>query len=266
MRNIRKMLRQGQPVVGSWINSGSPIVGELMAGCGFDFLVVDVEHSAVDLPQVQPLFQAIKSGDVDCAPMVRLHGVDYALVKRYLDAGAQGVIGPLVNTPEQARLLVEAAKYPPLGNRGVGFCRANQYGMNLQEYVRRANDEVLVAIQIEHIDGVRHIDQILAVEGIDAVFIGPYDLSASMGITGQFDHPDMRAAKKTILEACRAHGIAPGIHIVPPDPKEFVRSLRQGYRLLAYSLDITMLLKACREGLDQIRPWMNKIGAKNGKH
>lgn len=253
MNNLRKALRDGRTVVGSWINSGSPIVAELMAACGFDFLTVDIEHSAVDLPQAQQLFQAISAGNPRCAPMSRLHGVDYALVKRYLDAGARGVIGPLVNTADQARLLVEATKYPPLGNRGVGFCRANQYGMNLQPHFDLANEEILVAVQIEHVDGVRNIDQILSVKGIDAAFIGPYDLSASMGLTGQFTHPKMLAAKESILKACRAHGVAPGIHVVPPLVDEFLERVAEGYQLMAFSLDITMLLASCRNALEKIR-------------
>ena len=253
-KSLRMNMLDGKPVVGSWINSASPIIAELMAACGFDFLTVDVEHSAVDLPQTQQLFQAIRSGNPACASLVRLHGSDYALTKRYLDAGADGVIGPLINTAAQARELVSAAKYPPLGNRGVGFCRDNQYGMNLQTKVITANDEKFVAVQIEHIDGVKNIDAILSVPGIDAVFIGPYDLSASMGITAQFDHPRMLEAKKQVLAACQRHNVIPGIHVVQPDVDEVVAKFAEGYKFLAYSLDITMLLNACRSGLAEIRP------------
>ncbi|MFW5883269.1 MAG: HpcH/HpaI aldolase family protein, partial [Verrucomicrobiota bacterium] len=177
--SIRKQLLAGESVVGSWINSGSPIVAELMAACGFDFLCVDVEHSAVDLPQTQQLFQAVRSGNPDCDCLVRLHGVDYALVKRYLDAGARGVVAPLVRTRREAEQIVQAVKYPPQGLRGVGFCRANQYGLNLQAEFDRANAENLVAVQIEHIDAIRNIDAILSTPGVDAAFIGPYDLTAS---------------------------------------------------------------------------------------
>ncbi len=119
--SLRQRLREGETIIGSWINSGSPIIAEIMATCGFDFLCVDVEHSAVDLPQTQQLFQAIRSGRQDCAAMVRLHGVDYAFAKRYLDAGANGVVAPMVRTREEAMLLVQATKYPPQGLRGVGF-------------------------------------------------------------------------------------------------------------------------------------------------
>ncbi len=243
-------------MIGSWINSGSPILSELMASTGFDFLCVDAEHSAVDLPQTQQLFQAISSGNPNCANVVRLHGVDYSLVKRYLDAGAAGVIAPLVMTREDAELLIQATKYPPLGNRGVGFCRANGYGQTVTETFKTANEEVFVAVQIEHIDAVENISDILSVEGIDAVFIGPYDLSASMGITAQFEHPDYLAARKKVLEACQASGIAAGIHVVAPDVDQFLAQVDEGYQLIAYSLDITMVLEACKQGLSGIRSGM----------
>ncbi len=247
--SFRQRMLAGDTLIGSWINSGSPVVAELMAACGFDFLCVDVEHSAVDLPQAQQLFQAIRSGRPDCAAVVRVHGVDYAFVKRYLDAGACGVVAPLVRTREEAVLLVQAAKYPPLGLRGVGFCRANDYGLRLADEYARANDEIFLAVQIEHVEAVRNIDAILTVPGIDAVFIGPYDLTASMGITGQFEHPDYLAARDAILAACRRHGIVPGIHVVPPSVAQVKARLAEGYRFIGYSLDITFLTTACADGL-----------------
>lgn len=251
--SLRHRMRAGETLIGSWINSGSPIVAELMAACGFDFLCVDVEHSAVDLPQTQQLFQAIRSGRRDCAAIVRLHGVDYAFAKRYLDAGASGLVAPLVRTREEAALLVQAAKYPPMGLRGVGFCRANSYGIRLADECARANEEIFLAVQIEHIDAVRNIDAILSVPGIDAAFIGPYDLTASMGITAQFEHPDYLAARATILDACRRHAVAPGIHVVQPDIVQAQARLAEGFHFLAYSLDITMLTTACAEGLAALR-------------
>lgn len=251
--SLRQRMRVGETLIGSWINSGSPIIAELMAACGFDFLCVDVEHSPVDLQQTQQLFQAICSGRPDCAAIVRLHGVDYAFVKRYLDAGARGVVAPLVRTRAEAELLVQATKYPPQGLRGVGFCRANSYGLRLADECARANDEIFLAVQIEHIDAVRSIDAILSVSGIDAVFIGPYDLTASMGITAQFEHPDYLAARAAILAACRRHGVAPGIHVVQPDAAQARARLAEGYRFLAYSLDITILTAGCTEGLAALR-------------
>jgi 2-dehydro-3-deoxyglucarate aldolase len=245
--NLREKLRSGEVVIGSWINSGSPIIAELMASHPFDFLCVDVEHSAVDLPQTQQLFQAIASGNPDCAAFVRLHGVDYSFAKRYMDSGARGVIAPLVRTKEEAELIVEAVKYPPMGNRGVGFCRGNRYGLDLQGEFDRANDVSVVGVQIEHIDAVDNIEEILSVPGVDAAFIGPYDLSASMGLTAQFDHPDYLNARDRILKACQKCGVAAGIHIVPPDTDAVQQAIEEGYQLIAYSLDITIINSNLRE-------------------
>lgn len=251
--SLRKRLLNGDAVIGSWINSGSPMVAELMAASGFDFLCVDAEHSAVDLSQVQQLFQAMTSGRRDCAAMVRLHGVDFSFVKRYLDAGADGVIAPLVRTRAEAELLVQACKYPPEGLRGLGFCRANDYGMRIDDEYARANADILVALQIEHTEAVQNIDEILGVPGIDAVFIGPYDLSASMGLAGQFSHPDYVTALNQIRAACQRHNKIPGIHVVAVDPSEAKTRLAEGYQLLAYSLDITMLSTTCQQGLAALR-------------
>lgn len=253
LTNLQTALQNGDLVLGTWLNSGSSVVGELMAGAGFDFICVDAEHSPVELTNIHQIFQGISSGNPDCHPWVRVHGVDYAFVKRYLDAGATGIIAPLVNTREQAELLISAVKYPPLGNRGVGFCRANQYGYTLKDSINHANDEIVAAVQIEHIDGVENVDSILTVEGIDAVFIGPYDLSASMGIAAQFDHPDFIEARRVILDACKRHKVAAGIHVVHPNPREVIERAKEGYQLLAYSLDITMLLDSCVRGLADIR-------------
>lgn len=251
--NLKQKMTENRAVIGSWINSASPIVAELMATVGFDFLTVDVEHSAVDLVQAQALFQAMRSGNPQCAPLVRLAGNNYSETKRFLDAGAAGVIAPFINTAEQAHELIRAVKYPPLGMRGVGFCRANNYGLQLQQAVATANDDTFVCVQIEHVEAVGNIDEILTVPGVDAAIIGPYDLSASMGLTAQFDHPDVISAIDSIGEACKRHQVIAGIHVVQPEAEEAVRRFKEGYRFIAYSLDITMLMNTCVLGLAEIR-------------
>lgn len=256
MKDIRRVLNAGGVVVGSWVNTCSPVVAELMAAAGFDFLAVDAEHSAVDVPQAQALFQAMAAGNPECAAMVRLPGSDYHDIKRFLDAGAAGVIAPLINSAERARAVVAATKYPPDGARGVGFCRANMYGMNFDAAVASANDTNVVAVQIEHIEAVRNIDAVLSVPGLDAVFLGPYDLSASMGFVGQFDQPDFVAAMRRILDACKAHDVAPGIHVVAPEAEQVAQRIEEGYRFIAYSLDITMLAKSCQTGLAAVRQYL----------
>lgn len=239
--------------LGSWINTESPVVAEIMSAAGFDFLVVDAEHSAVDFKDCQQLFQAIKAGNPECKPMVRMPGNAYRDTKRYLDAGAAGVIAPLINSKEEAELLVRSVKYPPFGERGVGYGRSHGYGFGFDEYMKTANEETFVCVQMEHVHAVENIDEIFSVKGIDAAFIGPYDLTASMGITAQFDHPDYEKAVRKILYKCREYGIMAGIHVVQPDPDEVKQRIDEGFTVIAYSLDITMIGKACRNGLEEIR-------------
>ena len=246
-------LKDKEILLFSWLNTASPIAAEIMSAAGFDALVVDAEHSAVELPQGQALFQAIKSGNPNCVPMVRMAGNRYEQTKRWLDAGALGIIAPLINTGEEARELVRAVKYPPLGERGVGYGRSHGYGYNFDEYMERANRETFVIVQLEHVKALDKLDDILSTEGVDGAFIGPYDLTASMGITAQFDHPDYIQACDKILESCKAHNVMAGIHVVQPDPDEALRRIQQGYQIIAYSLDITMLGNACRDGIQQIR-------------
>lgn len=249
---VREKLKRNQPVVGSWINTGSTVVAELMASTGFDYLAVDAEHSPVDLSGAADLFRAVRSGNPRCEAFVRLPGCDHDTIKRYCDAGATGLIAPLVNTPEQARSVVQAVKYPPLGKRGVGFARCNQYGARFDEATASANDQTTVVVQIEHIQAVENIDGILSVEGVDAAFIGPYDLSASMGLMGQTAHPEVQRAIGRILKTCRARGVAAGLHVVEPDPSQVAGRIQEGFTFLAYSLDITMLNYLCLTGLEEI--------------
>jgi 2-keto-3-deoxy-L-rhamnonate aldolase RhmA len=238
-------------IIGSWINSGSPIVSELMAGLGFDFLTVDVEHSAVDVPQVQQIIQGIRAANPGCLPFVRTQGVEFSFVKRYLDAGAMGIIAPLVNTREQAEELIRAVRYPPLGDRGVGFCPANQFGSNVRDVFDNANNDIYAIVQIEHVQAVENIEEILSVKGVDGVFIGPFDLSASMGLTGQFDHPEYVAARQRILDACQKANVPAGIHVVEPDPDQLEARYVEGFEILAYGLDITMIARASQKGVSR---------------
>lgn len=236
----------------------SPVSAELMANCDFDFLVVDAEHSAVDLPQAQALFQAIKSGNPNCKPFVRLPGNDYTITKKYMDAGAVGVIAPLINCADDAKEIVMAVKYPPEGERGVGYCRDNLYGLKLDDRVQSANMETFICVQVEHKVAVENIDEILSVKGIDAVFIGPYDLSASMGIIAQFEHPDYQTAVAKILSACNKYNVMAGIHVIQPDIDEVIQRIDQGFKMIGFSLDVTMISHISINSLKDIRRKLGK--------
>lgn len=239
--------------IGGWLSSCSTVIAELMAKCGYDFLTIDVEHSPVDIEGAFNLLQAIKAGNSNCQTLVRVSGNSYSEIKRYMDAGAEGIICPLVNNKKQAQNLVDAVKYPPLGKRGVGYSRSNTYGIDILDSIENDNSRTFVCVQIEHVDAINNLEEILSVEGIDAAIIGPYDLSASMGLSGELDHPKMEEAINTNLEMCQKKGILPGIHVVQPDPEQVKKRIQQGYRFIAYSVDIKMISDLSLDGLKKIK-------------
>src|SRR2546422_617026 len=178
--HVKQRLAAGKACFGSLLNFGDPLVAELMASVGFDWLLVDTEHGPIDLATLATMFATITR--YPCAPLVRVHALDEANVKRVLDAGAWGVLAPNVRTREEAELLVRACKYPPEGGRSLGAGRfALSFKTDAPTYFRRANDEILVIAQIEHVDAVANIDAILSVPGIDACYVGPNDWCASAG-------------------------------------------------------------------------------------
>lgn len=250
MKNsVKDKLRRGLPTIGSWNMIGHSLVAEIMAQAGFDWIVLDMEHGSLDWPQAIQQMQAIQT--TPCVPLCRLPVNELVYYKWALDAGAYGIIAPMVNSADEARRAVASAKYPPLGTRGVGVCRAHRHGAGFDDYVASANDETLVVLQIEHIDGVHAMEEICAVPGVDAVFIGPYDLSGSMNLMGQTRHPDVQRAVGHVLEVARAHSVAPGLHVVDPKPNEVRQRIDEGFRFIAVGLDTLMLSLAMRALIPQ---------------
>lgn len=250
-QSLKSQLKEAQSSVGSWLQINSPDVAELMAGAGFDWLCVDMEHGAIEVPDLPNLFRAIRNGG--SIPLVRLSENCPFLIKRVLDAGAEGIIVPMIKSAAEIRAAVAATRYPPQGIRGIGFARCNQHGVGFPDYFEGWNDRVVVVAQIEHIDAVRDIDNIFACEGVDAFLIGPYDLSGSMDMTGQFEAPEVKAAIRDTLEAGRRHGVPAGIHVIPPDPDEVRRRIEEGFRFIAVSLDAYMLGELTRRVMKEIR-------------
>lgn len=251
MGKTKEKLRAGQPTFGGWMMIGHPAVAEIMAGEGFDWIGVDLEHTAIDVAAFEAAARAVKG--TGCDLLARLPGCDESLAKRVLDAGAAGIIVPSVNTPELARRAVAIAKFPPDGVRGASLCRATDFGREFAAYFSAHNDRVIVVIMLEHIDAVARADEILATPGVDAALIGPYDLSSSMGLAGQLQHPEVLAAQQTILDACCARDIPAGIHVVPVDPGELRRRIDQGFRFLACGIDTAFIMTGCRLMLEGIR-------------
>jgi 2-dehydro-3-deoxyglucarate aldolase len=240
--SIKSKLKRGQPSIGSWIASAHTSVAEILAGAGFDWVAVDMEHSNIVLSDLPALFAALERHNV--LPMVRLPENDPSMLRRVLDTGAGGVIVPMVNTRKDAEKVIQAVKYPPEGRRGVGIARAHGFGRNFKAHVKRSNAEVLVVVQIEHTDAVRNAEAIFSVPGVDAYMIGPYDLSGSLGIPGQLDDPRVEEAKNRVLKVGKKKRIVPGIHLVHPNEPDLQRALDSGYRLIALSSDILLLAEA----------------------
>lgn len=251
MGKTKEKLRRGEPALGGWIMIGHPAVAEIMAGEGFDWIGVDMEHTTTDVRTFYEMALAVKGTGVDL--VARLHSCDPVLAKLVLDAGAAGVIVPSVNTPEQAAEVAAMTRFPPRGVRGAALCRATDYGRNFPEYFAKHNDDVLVVVMLEHIDAVARADAILATPGIDAALIGPYDLSSSMGLAGQLDHAEVRAAQAAILDACRRHGVAAGIHVINPQGDELAQRIAAGFRFLACGIDTLFVMNGCRDMLRRVK-------------
>lgn len=235
-----KRLREGELLLGTLVTIPNPAIAEILAGAGFDWLFLDAEHGPFDPHDAQSLMQA--AGDCPCAIRVPAH--DEVWIKKALDCGAAAIIVPLVNNAEQAKRVVAHAKYAPAGRRGVGVARAQGFGMRFNEYLQTANEETAVIIQAEHRDAVGNIEAIVEVEGVDAVLIGPYDLSASYGKMGQLDDPEIVAAVDAIVTACRRSGVKVGVFGM--DAAAVVPFIRRGAGLIAVGSDSLYLVSAAK--------------------
>ena len=198
---FRARLIAREKLLGTMATLTTPASAEILADLGFDWLFIDGEHGPLETAELLSILQAV---DHKVASIVRVPSADEVAIKKVLDLGATGIIVPQVNSAEQAADVVRWARYAPAGSRGVGLARAHGYGMKFAEYIESANDNVAVIVQAEHADAVENIEHIAAVEGVDAVLLGPYDLSASMGIMGQLDNPIFTAAIDRITEVCLA--------------------------------------------------------------
>lgn len=238
IRSLRQKLNSGGHSVGSWMQIPHASVAEIMGQSGYDWVAVDLEHGSTGTWQLPDLFRALELGHT--LPIARLAQGNPKECKQVLDAGGAGVIVPMIERSEQLERVRDACRWPPSGTRGVGFSRANLYGKFFEEYKDEAQAPLMIAM-IENIKALDNLDSILCVEGLDAVLIGPYDLSASMGLTGKFDDPRFKKAIKAIMSNCSLRGVVAGIHVVSPSRKELRRKLSEGFRFIAYSIDAVLL-------------------------
>lgn len=248
---LKEKLRSGSVTIGSWITLGHAGIAEIMARSGFDWLTIDLEHSVIDLHEMQEMIRVCDLNRV--TPLVRLSSNDPVQIKRVMDAGAGGIIVPNVRTAEEVESAFKAMHYPPTGNRGVGLARAQGYGSTFEEYKKWLAEDSIFIVQIEHRDAVENLDKILSVRDLDAFIIGPYDLSGSLGAPGDFENPQFKGLLAEVTRTAKAVGICPGIHVVEPETNAVEKAVLDGYRMIAFSVDIRMIDSVCRKGLNQLR-------------
>jgi 2-dehydro-3-deoxyglucarate aldolase len=244
-------MKKNNATVGSWITLNNPSIAEIMADAGFDWLCVDLEHTITDYAEAQQLILAIQSKGLKA--FVRVGDNNARIIKRVLDAGADGIIVPSVNSAAEAKKAVDAVKYPPFGKRGVGLSRAQAYGFGFEQYRDKTAKEIKLIVQIEHINAIKELDEIINTDGVDGTFIGPYDLSGSLGKPGQWDEPDVKVAIRTYEEIALKYDKIIGFHVVPPDYKLVEEKISKGYNFVAFGFDAMFLGTMIRNQLKMLK-------------
>jgi 4-hydroxy-2-oxoheptanedioate aldolase len=231
---------EGRPLAGMWVCSGSPLIAELCAGSGLDWLRVDAEHSPNGLESILAQLQAVNGYPVHT--LVRPPVNDTVLIKQYLDLGVQNLLIPMVNSAADAEAAVAATRYPPQGVRGVGSALARAARWNrVPDYLARAGETISVTVQIESTAAVDSVAEILKVDGVDAIFVGPSDLAASMGLLGQQEHPEVRAAVEHCLAAAKAAGKPAGVNAFSPATADHY--LASGANFILVGADVALLAR-----------------------
>ena len=253
---LKEKLKKKELTVGSWLSFGYTPITEMMCKMGFEWLVIDMEHTSISSQDALQMMQIISSHNI--TPLIRVGDNNELIIKKAMDSGAHGVIVPMINTKEEAQKAVNAVKYPPLGNRGVGLFRAQNYGIGFDEYKKWLESNSVVIAQIEHIDGVNNIADIMNTEGIDAFIVGPYDLSASMGYPGDFEHPEVKNVLNTLLDFMNNSNKPGGFHVVHSDSKNLHNKIEQGYKFLAYGDDMVFISEKFSKEQQNLKKLLNK--------
>lgn len=251
MKNLKNKLSKKELTIGSWITLSDPAIAEIMSKSGFDWLAVDMEHSGLSFDQAQGIIRIIDLYNI--TPFVRVMENNPNLIKRFMDAGAHGVIVPLVNSKSDAEKAVNAVKYPPLGTRGVGLSRAQNYSLDLENYRKWNQENSIVIVQLEHIKAVENLESIMSVNGVDGFIIGLYDLSGSLGYPGNFEHPKVKEALDEIYKKSKKFNYLMGQHIVDPDPQQVLNKIQEGIKFIGFGTDFLFLGENCKRSLNKIK-------------
>ncbi len=247
--SFRTRLKRGDLLIGTVVSLAAPAVSEVLVDAGLDWLFVDLEHSPMGIIEAQVIQQTV--GD-KAACVLRLPLNDEIWIKKALDTGVAGIMLPQVNSKEDAARAVRLSKYPPQGSRSIGAARANGYGAHITDYVARANSDAAIIAQVESIDAVRNVESILAIDGLDGVLVGPFDLSASMGLIGQVEHPEVQSAIARVRQACQARSVPLGIFTA--NTRLAKAYIAQGFTLIAVEADTILLDQATRDMLSDLHP------------
>jgi len=253
--DFKARMKAGEKMSAAWSQTGSTVTAEILAQAGYEIIVVDCEHAPIDPPQLLPIVQAVNG--YDCMVMARAPWNDLVAIKRMLDTGLQGIHIPYVNNVEETLRAVRACKYPTQGNRGIaGSPRAAGYGANRGQYLQRANDEILVMIALETPEAVANLDAMLSCEGVDGLFIGPMDLSTTMGYFGNPGHPEVQKVIREVEEKVKAHGKL--LATVGANPEAAKALYDRGYSYVIFDSDVTSLRKVCYDHVDEFKALMGK--------
>lgn len=247
MKSFRQRLHAGEVLLSTLVSFPSPEVVELLSKLNFDWLFIDGEHGPFGSLEMQRMLQAAGN---NCPCLIRVPSNDLVYIKQALDIGAAGIIVPQINNAEDAQAAVRAAKYPSQGNRGVGLARAHEYGIYFTDYLANANSETCVVIQAETRGAIEHIDEIIAIKDVDAILIGPYDLSANLGYTGQIDHPEVVAAIGKVEGACKQANVKLGYFGVSAE--SVLPYKEKGFTLLTVGVDSLFVLNSAQQLLDEM--------------
>jgi len=257
MRNttIKKKINSGEITIGTWVTIGNSSIVEILCDAGFDWLTIDLEHNTINQENLRNL---IIAGQAKNIPMfVRVPKNDEVFIKKALDAGADGLIIPMINSGQDALDAKNYSYYPPIGKRGVGLSRAQGYGNNFDNYIKWSSENLTIIAQIEHIDAINNLEEIVKVKEIDALMIGPYDLSASLGIPGKFDNQVVKDALDTFISKSKKNTTSIGQHIVPLEEWRFREAVEKGYNFIAYGTDF-QFLKCSIKSLKDLKKTITK--------
>ncbi len=249
---VKAALRAGKPIVGTMITEfRTPEIARILASSGFDFVFIDTEHAAFDLETVTDIIRAGRAVGLVC--MVRVPDAEYHLIARALDIGAEGLLVPRVESKEQVESIVRWAKYPPMGVRGFGVrgIISDYRKAGVKEWIQELNENTVVVIQIEKKKAIECIDDLVSVNGVDAALIGPYDLSISLGVPGEFDSAILNEAIQKVVDACKRHRVASGTHVREMDSLLFW--MDRGMRLLTFSSDVGLIMSSASDAVNRIK-------------